>query len=529
MTVNYNLITDKAIKIFLLALISMPFFIYSNMIHNGLLFIKSMSFVNESYSHYSVYLYPFMIISSFIFFVFFTTYLSKSNYNTIRLEFLISRFFSKTIVLIRSDFLYHFIIVVFYAFIVHSVLETLVVIINYIVEIDGINHISIVKNQHFGFDIINMQKIITIGSLLMMTILLVRPQKINLNFLFGFLLLPISLSLLDIDRLNKLYQVFGEFPTGILDKFKYFSIDNTEQFATGFLTIFFALFVYQAIKNKDNIYRVLSLFIIGFLSSFIAKIVVLFLVSNGAAVDQFKNNPNIMDVKVHGKTFTIDQTYSSIMDCKMPVMDCKRTEWLIESYVGLGMLNARSSLEYILSPMYKGDKEKAIKLSSDALLTNLRAIKNTLDKRIHFLKNENITSSTRIKMLIPLLIYEESPLNHQERSLLSILVGDYQKGVEYFIEDAVNNKIPRILRLKSTDGTETVKTNSFGDPVLQAIIKSLIRNNLAYINYNKVEPDHREKLKALMEESSVIFLSLPSDETVEEWYKIFRVDRFISN
>ncbi len=58
----------------------------------------------------------------------------------------------------------------------------------------------------------------------------------------------------------------------------------------------------------------------------------------------------------------------------------------------------------------------------------------------------------------------------------------------------------------------------------QNLISTLLHLNFADLDYNKVNPDKREKLKKLLK--PVTIYKDFTDEQVKEWFKIFKAERF---
>jgi hypothetical protein len=256
----------------------------------------------------------------------------------------------------------------------------------------------------------------------------------------------------------------------------------------------------------------------GYISAILVGWVIFIIINSGSGLYQSNSNPNIIDVNVLGKMYTIDQS-------RLSVMDNARTEGVIEIYAGISNIHSSESLQYILSQRYSGDKEKAIKLSAKVLLSNLKAYEKKLNKALHLLQNEKLPTGAAVNIAVNYMIYELSPLEHQQRSLESILAGDYQNGINYFIDDAVNRKASHVLGLKMADEKKQEVTGSLGNYLFRDVVKSLVRNDLAKIDYSKVDVKHQETLKIMLKDNSELMIeNPPSNDEIESWYEIFQIN-----
>lgn len=531
MPLDFKVLEDKATKIALVALTLLPLVVYYYFNSQLTMYTSSISDELNVYMGFSIHTLILALCGTMTSLFFLSSYVGSSKQNTTKIESFVEKLLTEKFVIVRSDFLYHFILLLFTGFATYSLLEAIISMANGASLHMGVNLVTMEKNEYFNQDIKNMNIFVLGYGLFMAAIFTVKPKKTNNNFIFGLFVLPFLLSALsNWGSLESLYSIINDgnaynVPAGVFNSSyilgKYGNIAQVSFLCL--LAIACLAYTYLEIKKGENIYKNLGFMCLGYVSSIAVKLLAVFIVCNGPIVEQFKNDPNIIDVDIHGETYTINQSLLSIGDDN-------NTEWLIETYSGMSIHNVHGALEYIVGPNYKGDKEKAIKLSADILLTNLRKFEGKREKTASLIRTEKISMTTMVNIMIPLIIYENSPLHHQERALESILAGDYQDGVDYYLEDAVNRKTPESLTLIMKDPDHQERTNSFGHPLLRVIINSLIDNNLATLDYSKANPEHREKLKELMTENPYGYMDgKPSDETVENWYKMFKVDRFITD
>lgn len=289
----------------------------------------------------------------------------------------------------------------------------------------------------------------------------------------------------------------------------------------GFLAFTLIYYVYRVFKSKKQIKNTI-LHLIGGLSVYkLSAVTGSFLFVFSPTLDYFNSNEDIKTVSIHGKDYTINQTLLSTDKNEM------ETEFLIESYAGLSMHNSVRYIEGLLSVNFEGDKEKSIKFASDLLLTNLEKYNEKEDKLVNLLKTEKLDLSSIVNILIPYIIYETAPLEDQERSLKAILAGDYQNGVDYFIEDSLNRTEVRTLPLTMSDKESQTMTHTYGHMTMQNILALIEHEGLAKIDYEKIKDDEvRKKFKNIMTDS-LITRDGTSMETANKWFEMFNTNRLL--
>ncbi len=258
-------------------------------------------------------------------------------------------------------------------------------------------------------------------------------------------------------------------------------------------------------------------------ASILALAVAMTLFCNGETIDYMQSSQNILTVKIHGSEYKINQSLLSEMD------DMK-DEFMIESYVGLSIHNSIDDLTYMLSENFEGDREKALLFVADVTLENLKKFSQKEDKVIKIFKDGSVELSTAINLLIPFIIYESSPLSHQERTLNNIIKGDYQAAVDFYIEDALTRTERESLPIDMKHAKDQYRTSSMGHPITKELIRYLIKNDLAKLDFNKIKDiETREKIESFMKDEPYIsgFSKQITKEKSEKWFKIFNTDRLL--
>lgn len=474
--------------------------------------------INVYYSYHDSLsmILSFAFLSSILLFAY---KIKSSKFNNTKLEKILERFLVKIEIVKDSVWLSRILFTSFYGMFYYILTSGIILMANDVNLFQEFNLVTMETNDYYQVVSNFIVTSLSISTLMTISLLLIKPKKGISHFLTGLIFIPLLLN-------GLIYGIAGNpFTTMFSDiNNEMLLISSPISFVGKYGVMIFSIasallisFVaYYAIKDK----KILIQHILGYISSIAATAITIFLVCIGKPVHYFNNNPNIMDVEVLGQTYKINQTLLTEMDD----MD---TEFLIESYAGLSMHNSTDALNYLLSDKYSGNKEQAIKLVADISLTNIRLYEEKKEKVVNILKTKEISAASSLNILIPFIVNEASPLHHQERTLESILKGDYQLAVDYYIEDAINRQdIEKLsLKMKDKDKDNNTRIGSFGHPMTQSLISTLLHLDFAELDYNKVNPDKREKLKELLKPVTVY--KDFSDEQVKEWFKIFKAERFL--
>lgn len=417
---------------------------------------------------------------------------------------------------------------VFYPSLVISLLTWPLIVLNTIVNMangirlqSGINLIEMEKNEYFNIALSNAEVSTFFIVCITVAMIISKPKKVNHMFIAGLLILP-AISNVVFDLFSLVFSDYSYLELGNVFRSQMVKSDPIMEYMTSFLiVILFSLVVYYIYKKKEDIKRNLGFLFLGYFTAISTALIAASLIPSLPSVKSFNNNVNIITVSIHGKEYEIDQSLLSVMD--------QDTEFMIEAYAGLSMHNSMSQMEYMLSSSYDGDNEKAIKFTADVLLTNLKLYHEKSDKVVNILKNEKLDLGDVISILIPFIIYEVSPLHHQERFLENVLKGKYQKAADALLDDALNNSNVELLPLKMTDEDNQERVGSLGHPIVYAIMANLIRNELIEFDFDKIHDDEmREKAKRLYIGEQSYSSKPVSDETIEEWYEMFKTDRLMN-
>lgn len=528
---NLSLAFDKLQKVFYLSftILSIISFFY---IQNTLIGYYGSS-ISDDINIYSSFLYESSIFIFFIFSIgllFFVNKMEYSKHNNLGIEKSISKFFKRMKIVEVDNKAYYLFLFFYLSWFTYSLYEGLFLIAGSSTLKTGIDYLAMEKTEYFDYSYIRSMFIIGISLFALITFLVVKPKSKNKDFLFGLLIIPFICSLLNITSLTKIltndFDEISKVGTSINNEFH--NVLNYLNYEFGFVKefIFFVVviavfnYLFQVYKSKKKIKNTVIHLVLGFVVYKAAVLTGAFLFLFSPTIDYLANNENIHTINVEGKEFTIDQTLLTYQDNNM------NTEFLLEAYAGLTMHNAQPVLNNLLSTSFEGNKEMAINLSSNILLRNLKKYKENEEKLINLIKTNTIEQSAIINMLIPYIIYENSPIEDQERALTEIIKGNYQNGIDYFIEDAVNRTEERSLKLTMKDPSDQIKTNSFGHPVLQSIIALIVNEGYAEIDYSKVNKDEdREKLKKIISDSLNDSGSV-STERANEWFEMFNTKTF---
>ncbi len=517
MTINAKSALDRIEKIFYLLMIVAPvlgiYFTYG-FLHR---YIGQISEdINVYYSHnYSLSLIlSFVSLSSLLLLAY---KIKNSKFNNTKFEKILEKFLVKIEIVKDSVWGSRILFTSFYGMFYYILTSGIILMANDVSLFQEFNLVTMETNDYYQVVSDFFVTSLSISTLITISLLLIKPKKGISHFLTGLIFIPLLLN-------GVVYGIAGNpFTTMFNDvNNEMLLISSPISFVGKYGVMVFSIasallisfIAYYAIKDKKTLIQN----ILGYISSIAATAITIFLVCIGKPVHYFNNNPNIMDVEVLGQTYKINQTVLTEMDD----MD---TEFLIESYAGLSMHNSTDALDYLLSDKYSGNKEQAIKLVADITLTNFSLYEDKKEKVVETLKTKKISLSSSVNILIPYIVNEASPLHHQERTLESILKGDYQLAVDYYIEDAINRQDIEKLSLKMKDEDSNTRIGSFGHPTTQSLISTLLHLDFAELDYNKVNPDKREKLKELLK--PVTAYKDFTDEQVKEWFKIFKAERFL--
>ncbi|MCX8795810.1 hypothetical protein [Vibrio parahaemolyticus] len=517
MQIDAKLAQDRLSKIFYISMAIAPIAFMYFILKELVGYQSSISPELKSYSGLVYATTPITLMISFSFIIMFSDKIKRSVFNNTKLERVICDFLNKIELIKSSVWIYRILLASFYGFFYYTYISSIILMANDVKLFQEFNLVTMKTNDYFQVISNYFVTCLIISTLLTISLLLIKPKKGISDFLTGLIFIPLLLN-------GVIYGIVGN-PFALIFKDLHnemLFISSPVSFIGNFgLIVFYiasalliSFIVYYALKDRNKLMQ----YILGYASSIAAIAISLFLVLAGKPVHYFNNNPNIMDVEVLGQTYRIDQTLLSEMDD----MD---TEFLIESYVGLSMHNSTDALGYLLSDKYIGNKEQAIKLVADITLKNFILYEDKKEKVVESLKTKKISMSSSVNILIPFIINEASPLNHQKRTLESILKGDYQLAVDYYIEDAINRQDIETYSLKMKDKDKQTRIGSFGHPMTQNLISTLLHLNFADLDYNKVNSDKREKLKELLK--PVTIYKDFTDEQVKEWFKIFKAERFL--
>lgn len=517
MKIDAKLAQDRLSKIFYLSMAIAPIAFIYFIIGELVGYQSSISPELKSYSGFVYVTSPIALMISFSFIIMLSEKIKRSSFNNTKLETVICDFLKKIELIKNSVWIYRILLASFYGFFYYTYTSSIILMANDVKLFQEFNLVTMEANDYYQVDINYFVTCLIISTLMTISLLLIKPKKGISDFLTGLICIPLLLN-------GVIYGIVGNPFTEIFNDLhnEMLFISSPLSFVGNFSLIVLSIasallisfIVYYAIKDKKKLMQ----YILGYASSIVAIAISLFLVCIGKPVHYYNNNPNILDVEVLGQTYKINQSLLTEMDD----MD---TEFLIESYAGLSMHNSTDALDYLLSDKYVGNKEQAIKLVADITLTNFRLYEDKKEKIVETLKTKKISMSSSVNILIPFIINEASPLNHQERTLESILKGDYQLAVDYYIEDAINRQDIETLSLKMKDEDNQTRIGSFGHPMTQSLISTLLHLDFAELDYNKVNPDKREKLKKLLKPVTVY--KDFTDEQVKEWFKIFKAERFL--
>ncbi len=521
MKVEFGFFQDKIIKIFLLIMILAPALLFHYI---------SKSFDNHDISLSSEIdisfdiLYNYALFLTAIFVIGLSSMSSamqNSIYNNTHIEKKLEMLFSKVAVFKKDRVLYYLSVMGFSGFVTYLMLDATMFMTLASPIYQGVDLITIDKNEFFDIGRERPIFLMAINFTFLFLLLISTPKKINISFLFGLLGLPfIAKWCFGID-FRRVFKEVESLPVENNDIFESLVYWGYPIFFVFFLFLLFFIFSYynHVAKPIKSIRKKMHYLIGGYVTSVIISLISVFAFLYSPTVTYFNSDLNVKNIVIHDQTYKINLSLTSEQENDV-------TEYMIESYVGLSMHLASPYLEDMLSGKYPGDKIKAIKLSAYILIENLKKHEEKRAKVVNFMKTEKIRVSHIGSLLIPFVIYEASPLHHQERAIEHILLGEYQRGVDAYLEDAVNRETEESLPLKMTDQNVQVRTYSYGHPVLQSIISSLVRNKLATVDFGKVNNDkQRDRLKEIIKNGENSYSYMPTNEMVDEWNKVFKIDK----
>lgn len=515
---------DKSTKILLLMTMFVPFVLYALVEYSFYYYAGSIiSNINIS-SGLTNSFTPILTAGFCLSLFFFAGKMSRSNFNDTKIEMAIGSFFSNTFVIKSKEWVFYALLVLASVLFTCAFIDAIVSSANEVRQYTGINLVTLEKNSYFNhtfvMNLIFSLSILTISFLLIAT----RPKKISNNFLMGFILVPIIINFLFNFSFMEIASYGDSFPNELSEfSQSYTAIFMGIEFIFPLLSLVYIAFIlFNIMKNKSEdskgLIHDLKIVFLAYSMTWLSALLVGFFLMNSPTIEHFHNDQNVMAVNVHGTDYVINQTLLS-------EMEDRETEYLIEGYVGLGIHNSMSSLEYMLSENYTGDKEKSIRFVADILFTNFTEYDKKSVKLVSLFKNERLDISAVMNLLVPFVIYESSPFHHQKRTLESVINGNYQKAIDYYIEDALNRTDVELLPLDMGSKENNERIGSFGHPLLKGIISSLIKNDMAVIDYDKIIESKREKAKKLISGFTGSSYDAPSDEKIEYWYKIFKTER----
>ncbi|WP_415912345.1 hypothetical protein [Neptuniibacter sp. QD37_11] len=518
MTNTFNYALDKLMKITLLLLLAVPAIGWHWLMSNLNSYTSDLS--DEIQIYYNLTYDGLLLVAFFTTVILFPLceVFKHSKHNTLGIERGFANFCRVSQPGNYPTWLFYLSITLMYGFGMYCLLEFVLSVGNSAQLHQHINQVTMEANG-FGSTTITtrlIQSFLLIG--IMIAVLVTKPDEDGGSFLLGFFVVPIFFSV----------------PSAL--KYFFTDSDTAAEKLEGLLSIHLGLghglnimggvlaaalvvcAIMYARASKLDMKKQSLLAVGGFTASFIAGVVSTVAIHYGPSMKTFTENPNVIQVDVHGTKYTINQSLIS-------EMDNDKTEFLIEAYSGLSMHNATWTLEWFAQGHYEADVEKGLRFSADVLLQNLRKYEAKSKKVDAFLTSGPLNFGSAFPFIIQWVVYQASPLDHQERALESIIAGRYQDAVDFYIEDAINRTEEESLPIQMKNREHQTRTSSHGHGVLQAIIHTLTTKGYAELDYDKVNPDKREELKERMAYWDDGSSETIEPELIEEWFNIFKTDR----
>jgi len=395
-------------------------------------------------------------------------------------------------------------------------------LIDFGLKIDfGLNLLTLEKNSLFNYYYylsFVVSFALFFSSLLMM--ISFKKKLDNLYFVIGFFIVPLMFTYF----YSLMFTYFYSFVLKIDSSDSFLNFYSDQSIFKGWgpyfkILICFIVFNFYFSKNNksDNYFgAIFGAFTCSYLCYFLA--VQLFLSS--PTYEILKNTDGgKVDIDVYGVTYKVGQTF-------LPLTESPDIEYLVQGYSGLSFHSSSEVINKILKRKNNKSIEKSLKFSADMLLNNFEKHSATHKRNVDFLTSEKLESGLAINLMMPIIIYESSPIEHNRRSLESIVKGNYQDAVDFYIEDALNNEEETTTYFKFKKEEHNIIKGSFGHNNLREMIEYIIYYDLAKIDFNKIIESKRDELKEGIEKFELNDGRI-KEERVNQFFDIFKTDRLM--
>lgn len=509
---NKNRVIDIGGKLFLFAAMILIIGLNYNLNYMANYYIGSSFEGVKVYSAFSENTLTFFTMAFLLVFYYFLNVFKSSHYKTSWIEKPISKVLNLFPSWKVNHIIYSVVVITLPAIFIYVIIDSVIMMSLSASLIAEIDYTTYEKLPIYGYS--RSYTLIYLFIALFFFFMSTKPsKKIKADVFYGAFVLHTVLSTLFGLNSYKLSDELSSMDISLQKALGTVSV-NVEHFifvASILLTLIYLFSLYNAKTPKKISIKIGVLF-----GSYLLSRV--FMVGAGALaltseyVEMFQSNLNDREVVIAGQTY---QYNTSLLEHDSNKEN--EAEFLIESYVGQSMHNSSYAFNFIFSDDYQGDKEKAYQLYAKIYKRNSEIFEKSKDQAYSMLQ-EGVNMTDAINILIPFIINESMPYSLTKEVNDAILEKDYQKAVDTYIEKVLNNKSERISVLTK----EPVKTSP-GTEMMQNLIQSIIENDFATMDLNKIENPKMKEIWQKNLEKPIYSYSRYSDEIVNEWFKIFDI------